>query len=155
MLGSVDRWIGKNLFIPPIVRFCQWSGWSQFAVHNYLYLIGSYMLLAAAIAKGSGGFEFVLALAFTWKIGRDPEYPGYESPLLRFVFIVIFPIHVASHVMGKPFLFAGPDWDLSCPVSLMWLAAEYARTIKTIPPLESEKPASQQLVEVRATEGEA
>jgi hypothetical protein len=149
--NRIDTWIGKTLFVPLIVRFCQKSGWTQFAVHNYLYLIGSYMLLVAAMAKGKGeAMPFVLALILTIKIGRDPQYPGYESKFLRWCFILTTPVHVLSHLTGEPLLFAGPDLDLSCPVSLMWLTAEYARTIKTIPPLESEKPASQQVVAVKA-----
>jgi hypothetical protein len=141
MIAAADRWIGRALFVPPIVRFCQWSGWTQYAVHNFLYLLGSYMLLAAAIVKGEGeSLAFALALIFTVLVGRDPGYAGSESPFLRRFFIVLFPMHAYSHVTGEPFLLAGPDWDLSCPVSLMWLAAEYARTIKTIPPLEEPEP---------------
>jgi hypothetical protein len=140
-LARLDAWVGRALFVPLIVRFCQWSGWSQFAVHNYLYLIGAYMLLAAYIQKGSGGqLAFVLAFVLTWKIGRNPGYRGEESKFLRRAFLVLEAFHVAAHVTGEPFLLAGPDWDLSCPVSLMWLAAEYARTIKTIPPLEEPEP---------------
>jgi hypothetical protein len=151
-VGSLDRWIGKTLFLPLIVRFCQRTGWSQFLVHNYLYLIGSYMLLMAAMAKGeSVGVTFFLALVLTVKIGRNPEYPGYESPFLRWFLIVANVMHVIAHLTGKANFLAGTNWDLSCPVPLMWLTAEYARTIKTIPPLEEEKPASQQIVEAKAT----
>jgi hypothetical protein len=152
MIGAIDRWVGKTLFVPLIVRFCQRFGVSQFLVHNFLYLIGSYMLLMAAMAKsGHGGAEFVLALVLTVKIGRNPEYPGYESAFLRRFFLLANVVHVAAHLAGKTLLIAGPNWDLSCPVVLMWLTAEYARTIKTIPPLEEKEPASARLIEAKAT----
>jgi hypothetical protein len=140
MIARADAWVGRTLFVPLIVRFCQRTGWSQFLVHNYLYLIGSYMLLMAAMTKHeSQGVTFFLALVLTWKIGRNPEYKGYESRLLRYVFIVLNVIHATAHITGRHLLGAGPDWDLSCPVGMMWLTAEYARTIKTIPPHESEE----------------
>lgn len=152
MIAATDRWIGKTLFVPPIVRFCQKTGWSQFLVHNYLYLIGSYMLLLAAMAKHeSQATAFFLALVLTVKIGRNPEYPGYESAFLRRSLVVVNVLHVIAHVTGKWVFLAGPNWDLSCPVALMWLTAEYARTIKTIPPLEEEEPAARQLIEAKAT----
>jgi hypothetical protein len=152
MIAAADRWIGKTLFVPPIIRFCQWSGWSQYVVHNYLYLIGSYLLLVAALNKGqSGAAEFFLALVLTVKIGRNPEYEGYESRFLRRFLILVNALHVLSHATGKPMFLAGPTWDLSCPVPVLWLTAEYARTIKTIPPLEREKPASERLIEAKAT----
>lgn len=151
MIAAADRWIGKTLFVPLIVRFCQRTGWSQFLVHNYLYLIGSYLLLVAALNKGEPGtVEFFLALVLTLKIGRNPEYPGYESRFLRLFLIVTNVLHAIAHVTGKPMLVAGSNWNLSCLVPLFWLTAEYARTIKTIPPLESAKPASQQVIEAKA-----
>lgn len=151
MIAAIDRWIGKTLFVPPIVRFCQRFGVSQFLVHNYLYLIGSYMLLIAAIEKNEAvGTTFVLALILTIKIGRNPEYEGHESRFLRYFLIFTNVIHVAAHVTGKHVLWAGYDWDMSCPVGFMWLAAEYARTIKTIPPLEDVTPASERLIETTA-----
>jgi hypothetical protein len=150
MLEKIDTWIGKTLFVPPIVRFCQWSGWSQYLVHNFLYLIGSYMMLMAVMAKGeSAVLEFFVALVLTVKIGRDPEYKGYESRFLRYSFIVISVIHVIAHVTGRHILGSGPNWDLSCPVVTMWLTAEYARTIKTIPPLE-DKARERKVVRVTA-----
>lgn len=151
MIAAIDRWIGKTLFVPPIVRLCQCTGWSQFLVHNYLYLIGSYMLLMAALNKGeSAGVTFFLALVLTVKIGRNPEYPGYESRFLRYFLIVMNCVHAYAHATGKHVFGAGPDWDMSCPVGMMWLTAEYARTIKTIPPLESKRPASERLIEATA-----
>ena len=135
---GVDTWVGKTMFVPLIVRFCQRSGWTQFHVHNFLYLIGSYMLLMASLAKGpdDAGLAFAMALVFTFKCGRDPGYSGEPSTFLRFALLVLVPLHMLSHVLGKPLIFSGPDWDTSCPIGVMWLFAEYARTIKTIPPTE-------------------
>ena len=52
------------------------------------------------------------------------------------------PCDVGSYEAGITpggFLFWGVNWDASCPVGLIILAAEYALTIKTIPPLPDKR----------------
>jgi hypothetical protein len=152
MIGAIDRWIGKTLFVPLIIRACQRTGLTQYRFHNYAYLVGSYLLVAAALAKepDSAGLVLAFAVLLTVMYGRNPDYEGYESPFLRRLFIATNILHIIAHVTGRKMLLAGTDWDWSCPVGLLWLAAEYARTIKTIPPLESQKPASERTIDVPA-----
>lgn len=151
MIGAIDCWVGRTLFVPLIIRVCQRLRISQYRFHNYGWLIGAYLQLAAAMAKGEGqSLAFAIALVLTILYGRNLDHQGHDSPAMRWFLLVGNVVHIAAHVTGRHILFCGPNWDLSCPILLIWLAAEYARTIKTIPPPEERKPASQQMVEAKA-----
>jgi hypothetical protein len=41
ILTDIDLWIGKTLFVPPIVRLCQLTGQSQFAVSRLFWFIAA------------------------------------------------------------------------------------------------------------------
>lgn len=99
ILTDIDLWIGKTLFVPPIVRLCQLTGQSQFAVSRLFWFI-------AAL----DGF--------------------YRSETL-----------VSSIVFGLMSLFMMLT-ALSIEFWVFVLIAEYAATIRTIPPRQNKKVAS-------------
>src|SRR3546814_14333029 len=40
-LTSIDLWIGKKLFVPPIIKLCQLTRQSQFAVSRLFWFIAA------------------------------------------------------------------------------------------------------------------
>ena len=40
-LTSVDVWIGRTLFLPPIIKFCQLTRQSQFAVSRLFWFLAA------------------------------------------------------------------------------------------------------------------
>lgn len=40
-LTKIDYWIGKNLFVPPIVKLCQLTRQSQFAMSRLFWFIAA------------------------------------------------------------------------------------------------------------------
>ncbi len=136
-----DAWIGKALLVPPIVRFCQWSGRSQYWLHNHLWLLALLLFCGAAMAKGSdvfAGIFFVLFMRVAWATAKNPDRAFPSSTWFRLALVALEANHTFAHALGKPFLLAGTDVDLSCGNGFLMLIAEYAATIKTIPPLETE-----------------
>jgi len=152
-MERLDHWIGRTLFVPIIIRFCQWSGWSQYSLYDYLWLLGSYALLIASAEDGVGAaiIPFAFALYLTVNLGFSAKYQRHESPFSRRLLLIVNAAHVLAHITGKTMILAGPNWDLSCSTLLMWLTAEYALTIKTIPPLPEDVPASEALIDRTAT----
>lgn len=151
MIRAIDHWIGKTLFVPIIIRVCQKAGITQYAFHNYGYLIWSYLILSAALNTGKSiGLALFVATFFTVLVGLNPAREGAPSPFMRGWWLILETIHIIAHVTGDKFLFADANWDMSCPATMIALFAEYARTIKTIPPLEAKVLASKRLIEAKA-----
>jgi hypothetical protein len=148
----LDKWIGAHLFVPLIIRLCQRSGLSQWRFHSYTYMLPSWLLLYG-VERSSMVSIFVpiaVALFFTLMAARAPDREKPSLIGLRLFFVALELPHCIGHALyaagvidgGFGFLFIrwGVDLDTSCAFGLMALAAEYACTIKTIPPLESSAP---------------
>src|SRR5688500_3274705 len=41
LFTKLDTWVGKTLFIPPIIRFCQATRQSQFAVSRFFWFVAA------------------------------------------------------------------------------------------------------------------
>lgn len=40
-LAEVDHWVGKTLFVPPIIKFCQLTRQSQYACSRLFWFVVS------------------------------------------------------------------------------------------------------------------
>ena len=139
MLAKFDFWIGKTLFVPPIVRICQWLGWSQrrFArtanMLFYLVLVGSgwadwnlfarTVLIAGAICA---------AVNASWMPDRSMRPINSVDVACRRAVLIFASIDTALLIVGSEL--SSPRWVVAW---LLLLAAEYARTVDTIPPLDN------------------
>jgi len=45
---KIDGWLGRTLFIPPIIRVCQLTRLSQFALSKYLFFVSCLDLISVA-----------------------------------------------------------------------------------------------------------
>lgn len=142
MIGRLDRWVGKHLFIPVIVRVCQRARITQYTFANHAKMIASLALVARG-PKDIGTWIFVLLViiaAVDVAISAViPDYRAGGSGFWRKFSLVFFPLSVV----------ANPTALLR---HLFWVAAlfsEYALTIDTIPPAEVKEP-RRKLAKVRA-----
>ncbi|RVT90247.1 hypothetical protein [Sphingomonas crocodyli] len=130
-LADIDAWIGKTLFIPPIIKLCQITRQSQFAVSRLLWFVVALdqLRLAHSLAQQIVAGLFALIMMFTASLRAD--LPTMSMLWLR--------------VMGWGFLafdlivaLLTNDWR-GVEIWALVLFAEYAATIRTIPPKEIKK----------------
>jgi hypothetical protein len=138
MIRRIDHWIGTRLFHPPIIRLCQRTGMTQFAVARYAWMLAAWTLVMRISFEGVGDWIvsaliLVVTVLETWRAAVMPNAPtrcndGLRSIILLFAAIDIGTLIFTSARSGFPGLSWSHAWDLFA------LIAEYAKTIRTIPP---------------------
>lgn len=125
---AIDVWIGRTLFTPLIVRFCQLTRQSQYAVSRLFWFVASldgfYRAESLALAVIWGAMSILMMVSAAMR-ADDPTRSFIFFRLLAVFFLVVDVLEGA--LIGT---WAG------CEFWLLVLVAEYAATIRTIPPRE-------------------
>ncbi|OYW85182.1 MAG: hypothetical protein B7Z20_09565 [Sphingobium sp. 32-64-5] len=128
-LHRLDRWLGRTLFHPSIIAACQLTRQTQYAVHRALWF-----------------FAFCYAAYFARELGWAWAAYVWLGAVATFVSATWFPDReVRSHGWFRFILWQLLAYDLiglaladrvsaGIAQTLILLFAEYAATIKTIPP---------------------
>ena len=132
--AKLDAWIGKTLFIPPIIKLCQLTRQTQFAVSRLFWFIaaldGFYRADTLFSSILWGGLSVVMMITAT----KRADSPAASFMLFRLLFLLFLALDLLSGAMtGK---WAGVEFWMFV------LTAEYAATIRTIPPTELSKSGS-------------
>lgn len=133
-MKRLDIWLGKNLFQPPIILLCQLTGMTQFAVHRYLWWAITLYLIWRLDSDDHWLWKTMLILVGvgqTIGAGLSPDRELKGSDLLRRFFVLLGLLELITVMLGKPL----------SPHMLAMLFAEYALTIKTIPPRKTKEAA--------------
>lgn len=130
-LTSIDLWIGKTLFLPPIIKFCQVTRQSQFAVSRLFWFIaaldGFYRSDTWFASVMFGGLSLFMMITASLRA----DMPTRSSLFFRMLALLFLAMDVLRGLtMGE---WAGVEFWVFV------LIAEYAATIRTIPPLEEKK----------------
>ena len=111
---------------------------TQFAVARYGWMLAAWTLVMRISFEGVGDWIFSMLVILvtvleTWRAAVMPDRPSGRTDGLRII-ILLFAMFdlgaliVVSALHGFPALRWGHAWDLFA------LVAEYAKTIRTIPP---------------------
>ena len=126
IIETIDLWIGKNLFVPPIVRFCQLTRQSQYAVSRLFWFVAALDGFYRADTVFSAILFGVLSLVMMVTASLRADMPTRSSIWFRMLALAFLVLDLAAGlVAGK---WAGTEFWLFV------LIAEYASTIRTIPP---------------------
>lgn len=138
MIRAIDNWIGTRLFHPPIIWLCQRAGMTQYAVARYGWMLAAWTLVMRISFEGVGDWivsALILAVTVleTWRAAATPDAPTGRSDGLRLIILLFAAIDIGTLLFvtarsGFPGLGWSHAWDLFA------LTAEYAKTIRTIPP---------------------
>ena len=124
--AKVDAWVGKTFFIPPIIKLCQLTRQTQFAVSRLFWFIaaldGFYQADTLFSSIFWGGMSVVMMTTAT-KLADKPTASFMLFRILSLLFLVIDVTEAAA--TGE---WAGIEFWVFV------LIAEYAATIQTIPP---------------------
>ncbi len=130
MVERIDTWLGKALFVPLIIRLCQRLRISQHAFNRMCWFS-----------------TFLVALYCADNLWRKIVFGAFA--LLACLVAALIPDHIeetssrwfrmlvisTTLLMMPKWLSKGPDYLVA--YNLLILFAEYATTIRTIPPLEN------------------
>jgi hypothetical protein len=131
ILTKIDAWIGKILFLPPIIKFCQATRQTQFAVSRLFWfiaaLVGFYRAETLFASLLWGGMSVVMMVSAT----QRTDSPTASFMLFRLLSLMFLIIDVVKGVRTGEW--AGIEFWVCV------LVAEYAATIRTVPPAERPK----------------
>jgi hypothetical protein len=131
-LSKLDHWIGKTLFVPPIVKFCELTRQSQFAVARLFWFIAALDGFYRADTVAWAILWGVISLIMMFSAARRADAPTNSFLFFRMLAVVFLIADLAQGaLMGE---WAGVEFWLFV------LIAEYAAIIRTIPPREGAKP---------------
>jgi hypothetical protein len=134
MFSQIDQWIGKTLFIPPIIKLCQLTRQTQFAVSRLFWFIAAMDgFYRAETLFGSvlwGGMSVVMMITAS----RRADSPTVSFMFFRMLALVFLVFDLIKGVTTGAW--AGTEFWIFV------LIAEYAATIRTVPPQETSRSAT-------------
>ena len=126
-LTDIDVWIGKTLFAPPIIKFCQLTGQTQFAVSRLFWFVAALDQLRVAQTLGAQILAGLFCLVMMYTASLRADMPTRSHLWFRMLAIALLVQDVARAI-------ATGQW-LGVEFWIFVLIAEYAGTIRTIPPI--------------------
>jgi hypothetical protein len=143
MLRRLDHWVGKHLFVPPIVRVCQLAKITQYRFIMYARLVAYIALISDPPQHWYDWILYIwltlVTLIYVFGAGllSDEQMAAVVKKgdhfntrmLFWFLTFYLLAVQTGIHKTYSP-------WELA---PLFLLFAEYARTIDTIPPLEAKE----------------
>ena len=131
MLSRIDFWIGKTLFLPLIIKLCHLLRQSQYAIARLFWfaamLSGLYRADHAVDYLVFGLGSFIMMLTASLRADR----PTRSQLWFRMLAIVALAVRIATIAAGGS-LDGIEFWTFV-------LIAEYATTIRTLPPRNVKK----------------
>lgn len=132
-LASVDVWIGRTLFLPPIIKFCQLTHQSQFAVSRLFWFFAALDGFYQSDSWFSSILFGVMSVIMMLTASLRADMPTYSSRGFRLLTVALLLLDVLMGVIGG-------DWR-GIEFWVLVLIAEYAATIRTLPPKEEKRAA--------------
>ncbi|MGH6782681.1 MAG: hypothetical protein ACREB5_11335 [Sphingomonadaceae bacterium] len=133
MFTRIDLWVGKTLFVPPIIKFCQLTRQTQHAVSRLFW----FAAMLSGLYWATNAVDYLIfglgSLAMMLTASLRADYPTRSTLWFRIFALVSLVLRVALALAGE-----GVD---GIEFWFLVLVAEYAATIRTIPPLESKQAA--------------
>lgn len=130
-LAEIDQWIGKTLFIPPVIKLCQITRQSQFAMSRLFWFAAACDGLYRSETLVQSIFFGVICIAAMLTAALRADFPTQSMMPFRLFSVGLLIFDIIEGV-GKGDLTGAEFW-------IFVLFAEYASTIRTIPPSQNEK----------------
>ncbi|MET0365943.1 MAG: hypothetical protein ABW169_14965 [Sphingobium sp.] len=131
LLTEIDQWIGKVLFIPPIIKLCQITRQSQFAMSRLFWFAATCDGFYRAETLVQSIIFGVLCVIAMLTAALRADFPARSMMPFRFLTMGL----LLFDIIGG---FTNGEWA-GIEFWIIVLFAEYAATIRTIPPSEKER----------------
>src|SRR5690242_12284096 len=123
-LASVDVWIGRTLFLPLIIKFCQLTHQSQFAVSRLFWFLAALDGFYQSDSWFSSILFGVMSVIMMLTASLRADMPTYSTRGFRMLTVALLLLDVVMGVIGG-------DWR-GIEFWFLVLIAEYAATIRTL-----------------------
>lgn len=131
IFSRFDQWIGKTLFVPPIIKLCQLTRQSQYAVSRLFWFIaaldGFYRAETLFSSILWGGVSVLMMITAS----QRADSPTASFMVFRLLAVAFLALDLVGGVVSGEW--AGSEFWI------LVLIAEYAATIRTLPPTETRK----------------
>lgn len=135
-LINIDRWVGQTLFVPPIIRFCQMTRQSQFAVSRLFWFVAALDGFYRAETLFSSALFGLMSLIMMVTASLRADMPTRSSVWFRLLALAFLILDLLKGATTGAW--AGTEFWFFV------LIAEYAASIRTVPPREKKKKAGVQ-----------
>lgn len=132
-LIAIDRWVGQTLFVPPIIKLCQATRQSQFAVSRLFWFIAALDGFYRAETPVSSILFGLLSIVMMVTASLRADSPTRSSVWFRLLALALLALDLMKGALTGAW--AGTEFWVFV------LIAEYAATIRTVPPRENKKAA--------------
>jgi hypothetical protein len=130
---DIDVWVGKTLFVPPIIKLCQITRQSQYAVSRLFWFLTALDQLRIATSLTSQIIAGLFSLFMMVTASLRADIPAFSMRWFRIVALVLLLLDIFSGVVSG-------EWK-GVEIWVLVLFAEYAATITNIPPAERKQQA--------------
>lgn len=142
-LRETDVWIGKNIFHPQVIFLCRLLNSTQHRLQMDLWFLGfmGSICFQLSISKEPvSWFDWlILTILFLAAILISPQKRGASYLWLR-IFLLVSAFSKTLEVIISVYKDTlDYSYIVNLVINIMFLIAEYATTIDTIPPLGSSK----------------
>jgi hypothetical protein len=128
VLTRLDTWLGKTLFLPAIIKLCHVTRQSQFAVSRLFWLAAALDGLWRADSLFLLVLFGLISLLMVVATALPVDFPTRSSLLMRMLALLLLAQDLWSGATSGQW--AGAEFWL------IVLLAQYAATIRTLPPTE-------------------
>ena len=132
---DIDVWIGKTLFVPPIIKLCQITKQSQYAVSRLFWFITALDQLRIASSLTSQIIAGLFSLFMMFTASFRADMPAFSMRWFRMMALALLVLDVLSSLRTG-------QWK-GVEIWVLVLFAEYAATITNVPPAENKKRAAE------------
>jgi hypothetical protein len=130
-ITELDVWLGRTLFVPPIIKFCQITKQSQYAVSRLLWFITALDQLRIATSLTSQIIAGLFSLFMMVSASFRADMPAFSMRWFRMMAVGFLVLDVVSSL-------GSGQWK-GIEIWLLVLFAEYAATIDRLPPAEDRR----------------
>ena len=133
LFSTIDSWVGRTLFIPPIIKLCQLTRQSQFAVARLFWFLTALDGFWHAETLFSSLLWGGMILIMMFTAARRADSPTQSLMFFRMLSLTFFIVSLIGVALSGTW--AGAEFWVFV------LIAEYAATIRTVPPAAVSKAA--------------
>lgn len=127
--AKIDHWIGRSLFVPPIIKFCQHTHQTQYAVSRLFWFVAALDGFYRADTLFGSILWGLMSIVMMVSAGWRADHPTNSFMFFRLLAVVMLVLDLFRGV-------ATGEWA-GFEFWIFVLVAEYAAIIRTIPPKET------------------